>query len=84
MSVRNVLLAIFIPPIIGALIPFLFSGMARSSIGEAMVCATVQSAAKKGYVDAAGKKRMIAEATASVAGDAIAKDVFDAAAKRGC
>ena len=84
MSVRNVLLAIFIPPIIGALIPFLFSGFAVGTIGEAMVCATVQSAAKKGFVDAAGKKKMIAEASASVAGDAKAKDVFDAAAKRGC
>ena len=84
MSVRNVLLAIFIPPVIGALIPFLFSGFARGTIGEAMVCATVQAAAKKGFVDATGKKKMIDEASASVAGDAKAKDVFDAAAKRGC
>ena len=84
MSVRNVLLAIFIPPIIGGLIPFFFASFTSTAMSEVLVCSMLQTAAQKGIIKPSDKRAIAAEAIAASSGDATAKSVFEAVQKRGC
>jgi hypothetical protein len=80
-KVSTVLAIIFGPLIVGALLPMVFGKALRSTVSESMVCESVGAAAKRGYIDAAAKKKLYDEAIKTPNLDPKTRVVFEGARK---
>lgn len=83
MRATTVLAIIFVPLIIGALIPFAFGRSFGGVISENMICSTLDSAKKRGYLDPAARKKLMDEALKAPNLDAKTRAAIEGASK-GC
>ena len=81
MKATTVLAIIFGPLIVGALLPLVFGKALRSSVSEGLVCEAVAHATKRGFLDAAAKKKLYDAAVKTPDLDAKTRVVFEGARK---
>jgi hypothetical protein len=83
MKATTILAIIFGPLIVGALLPLVFGKALQSVESAGQVCATLDSATKRGFIDAAARKKLVDEALKVPGLDAKAAEAFEGA-RTGC
>ncbi len=83
MKPTTILAIIFVPLIVGALLPLMFGTALKNVESAGMVCAAVEHASKRGIIDAAGRKKLFDDALKAPGLEAQTRAAFEGA-RQGC